>query len=169
MRRVLDALYDVSAGIAALLMIAILVSILIQVLGGIFGFYIRGTDAYAGYAMAGVSFLALAHTLRRREHIRVTLFLDRLDERWRRRFDLGCLLVATVLSGLFAWYSWKMVWWSWSFNDMSMAEDRTPMWIPQIMMAFGVSVLFVAFLDDTVRVLRGGTLGGPPGELSHSE
>lgn len=169
MRRVLDALYDVSAGIAALLMIAILASILIQVLGGMFGFYIRGTDAYAGYAMAGVSFLALAHTLRRGEHIRVTLFLDRLDETRRRRLDLACLSAAAVLSGLFAWYSWTMVWWSWSFNDMSMAEDRTPMWIPQTLMAFGVSVLFIAFLDDTVRVLRGGSLARPPGELSRSE
>lgn len=169
MRRFLDALYGLSAGLAALLMIAILASILLQVLGGFFGFYIRGTDAYAGYAMAGASFLALAHTLKRGEHIRVTLFLDRFGERWRRRFDLFCLLLAAVLSGLFAWYAWKMVWWSWSFNDVSMAEDRTPMWMPQILMAFGVSVLFIAFLDDTVRVLRGAALARPAGELSRSE
>ncbi|HEV7367629.1 TRAP transporter small permease [Arenibaculum sp.] len=169
MRRALDALYDASAWIAALFMIAILASILVQVLGGVFGFYVRGTDAYAGYAMAGVSFLALAHTLKRGEHIRVTLLLQRLHGRPRLWLEAWCLAVATVLSGLFAWYSWKMVWWSWAFTDVSMAEDRTPLWIPQTAMAFGVSVLFVAFLDDTVRLLRGRLPIGGPAASSRSE
>lgn len=169
MRRSLDALYDISAWIAALFMVSILISVLLQVLGGLFDFYLRGTDAYAGYGMAGVSFLALAHTLRRGEHIRVTLLLQRLSGRLRRWIELWCVLVAVVLTALFAWYSWKMVWWSWAFNDVSMAEDRTPLWIPQITMAFGVSVLFIAFLDETVQVLMGRDREAPPSEPSHTE
>ena len=43
------------------------------------------------------------------------------------------------------------------------------MWIPQTLMASGVSMLFVAFLDDAVRILRGAALARPAGELSHSE
>ena len=41
-------------------------------------FHLPGTDAYAGYLMAAAGFLALAHTLKRGEHIRVTLLLSHL-------------------------------------------------------------------------------------------
>ena len=51
-----------------------------------------GIDAYAGYMMAGAGFLALAHTLKRGEHIRVTLLLSALHGRGRRALrDLGAV------------------------------------------------------------------------------
>lgn len=155
MRRCLDTLYDISAWIAGLFMVLILINILVQVGGSYFGLYIRGTDAYAGYSMAAASFFALAHTFKRGEHIRVTLFLQRLPPGARRAAEIACLLVAVALLGAFTWYSWTMVWWSYEFNAVSDAQDRTPLWIPQISMAFGVMVLFVAFVDELVQVLRG--------------
>ncbi|MGQ0664519.1 MAG: TRAP transporter small permease [Pseudomonadota bacterium] len=155
MRRALDALYDACAWIAGAFLVLILLNILVQVLGGIVAFYIRGTDAYAGYCMAGASFFALAHTLKRGEHIRVTLIVQRLTGRPRRWLELWCLAVAVFLSGNFAYYSWKMVWWSWTFTDVSSAQDRTPLWIPQLVMAVGVSILVLAFIDELVQVIRG--------------
>ena len=45
--------------------------VLAGIFGRMFGFQVRGTDAYAGYFMAGAGFLALAHTLEaRRAHPR---------------------------------------------------------------------------------------------------
>ena len=49
--------------------------VLLGIFGRLLGFQVRGTDAYAGYFMAGSGFLALAHTLTRGEHIRVTLVI----------------------------------------------------------------------------------------------
>ena len=46
------------------------------IVGRLLGFNVPGTDAYAGYCMAAAGFLALAHTLKRGEHIRVTLLLE---------------------------------------------------------------------------------------------
>jgi TRAP-type C4-dicarboxylate transport system permease small subunit len=155
MRRLLDTLYDVSAWIAGLFMVLILINILVQVGGSYFGLYIRGTDAYAGYSMAAASFFALAHTFKRGEHIRVTLILQRLPAPWRWRMEIVCLSIAVFLLANFTWYSWTMVWWSYEFNAISDAQDRTPLWIPQIAMAFGVMVLFIAFVDELVQVLRG--------------
>jgi len=155
MRRALDTLYDGCAWAAALCLVCLLGMVVTGILGGMFGFYVRGTDAYAGYFMAGASFLALAHTLRRGEHIRVTLILERLGGRWRRALELWCLAAAVVLALAFAWYAGKMVVWSYNFNDTSAAEDRTPLWIPQISMALGGLVLAVAFIDELVAVLRG--------------
>jgi len=76
MRRALDSLYNAAAYLAALLLVGTLAMVLLGVFGRLFGFQVRGTDAYAGYCMAGAGFLALAHTLTRGEHIRVSLILE---------------------------------------------------------------------------------------------
>ena len=155
MRPVLDRIYDGCAYAAGVFMVLILVFTLLGVAGGLFDFYVRGTDAFAGYCMAASSFLALAHTFRKGEHIRVTLVLQQLSGRPRRWLELGCLAVGAVLSGAFAVYSAKMVWWSYVFHDVSAANDRTPLWIPQIGMAVGAFVLFVAMTDELIQVAQG--------------
>ncbi|HRB10424.1 MAG TPA: TRAP transporter small permease subunit, partial [Ottowia sp.] len=78
MRRFLDFLYDGAAWLAALAMIGVLLMVLISILGRLLDFHLPGTDAYAGYSMAAAGFLALAHTLKKNEHIRVTLLIGRL-------------------------------------------------------------------------------------------
>ena len=148
--------------IACLFMV--FVTIMLQVAGSYIGIYVRGTDAIAGYFMAGGSFLALAHTLKRGEHIRVTLFLDRLGGGARRGAEIGCLLLAMALSLFFAWYSWTMMWWSYAYNAISDAQDRTPLWIPQIAMAVGVTIMAIAFIDELIAVLRGREITRPPAD-----
>ncbi|HPK33252.1 MAG TPA: TRAP transporter small permease subunit, partial [Ottowia sp.] len=84
MRRLLNFLYDACAWLAALCMIGVLVMVLLSILGRQFHFLVPGTDAYAGYFMAASGFLALAHTLKKGEHIRVTLLLSHLHGSARR-------------------------------------------------------------------------------------
>ena len=155
MRRALDLLYESAAWLAGLSMLTILIVTLIQILGGISDIFVRGTDAYAGYAMAAASFFALAHTLKRGEHIRVTLIIQRLPMAARRVMEILCLGVAVLMSGFFAWYAWDMVYWSWEFESRSDAMDATLLWIPQLAMSIGVTVLCVAFIDEFVQVLGG--------------
>jgi len=61
MRKLLDSLYTGSAWLAALFMIGVLAMVLLSIISRVAGFHVPGTDAYAGYAMAGAGFLALAH------------------------------------------------------------------------------------------------------------
>ena len=155
MRRFLDFLYDAAAWAAALCMIGVLVMVLTSILGRQFHFHLPGTDAYAGYSMAAASFLALAHTLKKGEHIRMTLLIGRLSGGTRRVLEMWSLSVAVLLSGLFAFYACRLVWQSHAFNDMSTSNDATPLWIPQLAMAVGTVLLFVALVDEWVLELRG--------------
>ena len=155
MRRILEFLYDAAAWLAALSMVGILVMVLTSILGRLLHFHLPGTDAYAGYAMAAAGFLALAHTLKHGEHIRVTLFIGRLTGGARRGFELWSLSVAVLLAGLFAFYAVRLVWQSHAFNDMSTSNDATPLWIPQLSMAIGAVILLIAFVDEWVMELRG--------------
>ena len=105
--------------------------------------------------MAAASFLALAHTLKKGEHIRVTLIIGRLPGGTRRVLEMWSLSVAVLLSGLFAFYACRLVWQSHAFNDMSTSNDATPLWIPQLAMAVGTVLLCVALVDEWVLELRG--------------
>ena len=155
MRRFLDFLYDAAAWAAALCMVGVLAMVLTSILGRQFHFHLPGTDAYAGYAMAAAGFLALAHTLKKGEHIRVTLIIGRLTGGTRRVLEMWSLSVAVLLSGLFAFYACRLVWQSHAFYDMSTSNDATPLWIPQLAMAVGTVLLFVALVDEWVLELRG--------------
>ncbi len=154
-RRLLDRVYGAAAWAGALFMIGTLVAILLSVFGRLLDFHVRGTDAYAGYCMAASAFLALAHTLRRGEHIRVTLILDRLNPAHRRWLELWCHGAGILLALLLAWFSARLVWQSFQFNDVSQSNDATPLWIPQLGMAVGAAVFLLALLEDFVGVVRG--------------
>ena len=168
-RRLLDGL-DLAAGaVAALLLAGTLVMVLAGIGARLMGIHIAGTDAYAGYCMAGAGFLALAHTLKRGEHIRVSLLLDRAGDRMQRALDLWSLAVAALLSGLFAFYSVRLSLQSWQFNDISTGNDATPLWIPQLAMAAGTVILLVAVVDELVLELRGKRPRSRPGEALHVE
>jgi len=167
MRRTLNALYDGCAWLAAVVMIGVLVMVLLSVLGRQLNFHVPGTDAYAGYAMAAAGFLALAHTLKRNEHIRVTLVLGKLTGKARQGLELWSLSAAVALSGLFAWYAARLVWQSLEFHDISTGNDATPLWIPQLAMALGTLVLFIAFVDEWVLEARGQRLRIDGSETHH--
>jgi len=169
MRAALDRLYDAAAWVAAAFMVGLLAMVLIGVAGRQFGFYVPGTDAYAGYLMAGAGFLSLAHTLKRNEHIRVTLLLSLSGPRTRRALERWSLMVALLLAALLAYYSARLAWQSWTFNDISTGTDASPLWIPQLSMAIGSLILLVAFVDEAVQALRGRHAGAASGEMQRVE
>ncbi len=169
MRRVLDTLYDAAAWAAALMMVGTLSMVVAGMLDRYLPVHFPGTDMYAGYCMAASGFLALAHTLKRNEHIRVTLVLHSLPPPWRHRLELWCLSAAVLLSGLFSFYSIRLSYQSWDFHDISTGNDATPLWLPQIGMAVGTLVLCIAFVDDWVLQWRGQRVETASEEALHNE
>ena len=155
MRKILDFLYDTAGTLAALFMIGTLLMVVSSVLGRLMNFNLRGSDAYAGYCMAAAGFLALSHTLKRGEHIRVTLVLERLGAKNRHAMELVAHAVAVFFSGAFAFYSARLVYQSHAFNDISQGNDATPLWIPQMAMALGAGLLCVALVDELMLLARG--------------
>ena len=83
-RRGLDALYAASGALAALALAGTCVVMLAQVAGRELGLLFRGADDIAAWLCAAAAFLALGHTFRRGELVRMTLLLDRLapPARW---------------------------------------------------------------------------------------
>ncbi|MFO1413013.1 MAG: TRAP transporter small permease subunit [Burkholderiales bacterium] len=169
MRAFLDRLYNAAGYLAALFMVGTLLMVLLGIASRLAGFNAPGTDSYAGYCMAASGFLALAHTLQRGEHIRVTLIVEHLTGRAQRGMELWALGVGSVLAASFAFYSIRLAYQSWDFNDVSTGNDATPLWIPQLTMAVGTLVFFVAVVDEFVQELRGARLRKAPAEALRNE
>ena len=166
-RKALDWLYDSAAVLAALFMLFLLAAVLSSILGREFHFMIPGTDAYAGYFMAASAFLALAHTLRRGEHIRVSLVLSMLPAPWRQRMEIWAGVMSVVLGALLAIFSVRLVMQSLSYNDISTSNDATPLWIPQLSMAIGTVIFFIALLHDLIDIISGKKLASE--SMAHHE
>jgi len=168
-RRLLDGLFDGAAALGALCMVALLLMVLLSVVQRQMGFHVPGTDAYAGYLMAGAGFLALAHTLKRGEHIRVTLILGLLSGPMQRALELFSLTVASALAVTMAWFSARLAYQSWTFHDISTLSDGTPLWLPQLSMAAGTLVLAIAFIDELQLEWRGLRVATGSEEALHNE
>ncbi len=169
LRRALNALYDGAAWLAALFMIGLLAMVLLSIASRQLHFHVPGTDAYAGYLMAAAGFLALAHTLKRGEHIRVTLLLSALQGSSRRALEIWSLAAGALLAGLSAFYSCRLAWQSHLFNDISTGNDATPLWLPQLSMAVGTVILALALIDELVLELQGRRPHGMAGEATRNE
>jgi TRAP-type C4-dicarboxylate transport system permease small subunit len=169
LRRVLNAIYDGAAALAGLFMVLLLVMVLLSILGRQLQFNVPGVDAYAGYMMAATGFLALAHTLKKGEHIRVTLLIGSLKGGWKRGFEIWALFAASLLAALAAFYSGKLAWQSYTFHDVSTGNDATPLWLPELTMAIGTVVLAIAFIDELVLEMRGERVVVTSEEAMHNE
>jgi len=169
MRKALDALYNGAAGLAALFLVGLLAMVVLSIVSRQLHFHVPGTDAYAGYLMAASGFLALAHTLKRGEHIRVTLILGALTGRWKKRLELWALGFASALTAMFAWYCARLAWQSHNFHDISTSSDATPLWIPQLGMAIGAVILAIAFVDELMLEIAGKRIAHGSAEALRNE
>jgi TRAP-type C4-dicarboxylate transport system permease small subunit len=170
LRRSLDTIYRVSGGIAAVALVGLLVVIVLQMAARWTGNTFPGSTSYAGYLMAAASFFAMAYALNHGAHIRVSLFLGKMG-RYRRWGEMWCFGIGTALAFYFAYYAIKTVYWSRLLNDISQGQDATPIWIPQISMALGVSILALALADHFLRIVIFGVtdIGDQAIEDRHTE
>ena len=146
----LKKIYIISGYIAAIFLIFVALFILTGIVSRIFNFYIRGLSEYSGYSMAASSFFALAYTFYDNGHIRITLFLEKLDKVKKRFAEIWCLIIASFFSGFLAFYFIKMTIISIKFKERSEGADEILIWIPQTSVAIGSLVFFICVLHHLV-------------------
>ena len=146
----LKSTYKISGYIAAIFLVLVMVFILTGISSRIFGFYIRGLAEYSGYSMGASSFFALAYTFYDKAHIRITLFIEKIESKKRRFAEIWCLSVASFFSGFMAYYFIKMVIISIKFEERSEGGDEILICIPQSSLAIGSSVFFICVFHHLV-------------------
>ena len=89
-------------------------------------------------------------------HIRVTLVLTVLGDRFRYAADLFCLALCGTISGAAAYYMLSLTMQSYKFGDKSPGIIALPIWVGQTPMTVGLAILTIAFADLFIRTLREG-------------
>ena len=124
-----------------------------------FGFSSKATVEVTGYMLAGGIAWALAHTLARRAHIRVDVFMMRLPlglRAWLHLFSLALLLGLGIF---FAWAALELVDESALFNAHDNSALRIEMIWPQGIWAFGIITFAimaaVLMLEASLSILAG--------------
>jgi TRAP-type C4-dicarboxylate transport system permease small subunit len=154
LRRFLDRLYTWSGALAALCVFAIFALMLAQAFGRELGVLVRGADDIVAWLCAAASFLALGHTFRHGELVRVGLWLDHLGPGGRRTMELFALGVTAAFVAYMLWAITGFIYESWKFKEVAQGLIRVPIWIPQMTFLIGVAIFFVAVLDELVLVIR---------------
>ena len=154
MRRFLDRLYAASGILAALCLAGIFVVMMAASLSRVINLPIQGADDVTAWLCAACAFLAVGHTFRHGELVRVGLWLDHLKGRWRWYAELFALAFTAVFSAYMLWSVARFVYESWKFHEVAQGIIRIPIWIPQLTLVAGVLIFLVAVLDELVVVLQ---------------
>src|SRR6186713_2903980 len=95
-RRVLHALYEAAAYLAAAFVFAIFAIMIGASVMRILGMRTGGTDDIVAWCCAAAGFLAMAHTFRHGDFVRVMLVLDRLSPRQAQRLEVVALVIGSL-------------------------------------------------------------------------
>lgn len=156
MRRFLDRLYAASGALAAMCLALIAAAMLLQAGMREVGLLFRGADDIVAWLCAASAFLALGHTFRHGELVRVGLIVERLPPRARRPAELVTLALALLVVGYILYAAVRFVYESWQFQEVAQGLIQIPIWIPQTSFVFGAIVFFIAVLDELIVLARGG-------------
>ncbi len=158
MSRLLDRLYRGAAVLAAACIGAICLLICAQVIlnaatraGLPLPPTIPSYADFAGFLLAGATFLALPWTLRSGGHVRVGLVTQRLPERIAFGVELAVLAVAAGFAAYATWFAALLLEESHAFGDLSTGIVPVPLWIPQIAMVAGLGLLCVALVHSLAQ------------------
>jgi TRAP-type C4-dicarboxylate transport system permease small subunit len=165
MRRFLNATYKAAGMLSAFLILAICLLISAQIvlngvgrlMPGVLPSTIPSYADFAGFMLAGATFLAMAYTLRSGGHIRVNLVMQHLSPRVVTMAEGVTLLIASSFVGYALYFCGALVWESLHYGDVSNGIIPVPLWIPQMAMTFGIGLLFVALLHTLFDLITTGS------------
>lgn len=169
MRAILDGLYRASSAAAAVCLCVIASLVLVQVFGRILDGTLRALDMpiagitvpslneIAGFLFVAATFLALAATLRKADHIRVSMLIKAVPLGVRRVLETVVLVIGAAIAIYAAYHAVLQVVDSIQFSTVSFGVIPIPLWIPQSALAAGLVVFAIAMADELVTVLTTGT------------
>jgi TRAP-type C4-dicarboxylate transport system permease small subunit len=108
-----------------------------------FGVSSKVTDEFGGYALAVGGMWALAFALTTGGHVRIDVLLPRFPRRVRALLDYAAMVAMALFASVLAFYTWKIAIESFVTDARAMSFLRTPLFVPQGLLAFGFTVLAV--------------------------
>ena len=147
-----------SLWLSAFCLIGMTVLMLLEVvLRGVFNSTTEHSDELVGYLLVGVSFLSLALCQSRGAFHRVEMVQMRLGPRGQAVSALVFNLLSFTYIAITDWYFLQFVMSSYRREAMASTALGTPLWIPEMAMVLGATMLLIvlgkAVIDDIRKLL----------------
>ncbi len=144
-----------------MLILLVLLVVLEVILRKLVGLSLQITTEYSAYLSCGIIFLGLAKTFRSGSHLRVEILISRLSPKARRYTDFWASILGLICLSFLFKYTLDMVITSYQVGALSRETwltigghvIQTPLWIPQLMIPFGVGIFALELIVHTARLV----------------
>ncbi|MDB2407922.1 TRAP transporter small permease [Jannaschia sp.] len=109
------------------------------------------TWEFSTYAMAAIFALGAGPALRHGVHVRIGLLADALPEQAQRVLDLAAMLVALAVVAALVQAMGVKTYGSFDRTILATSVTKTPLWIPQALVTWGLAQLWLDLLARLVR------------------
>ena len=152
-------LFDIAAKLTGLATGAVLVALVTLVclealLRGGFNYSLGFAEELTGYGVVFMTFFGAALSLRGASMFQVHFLLDQWPEGTRRWLIRVFVLVALVICVILAWKTKDLTLSSFSRGKFAPTVLRTPLWIPQLILPLGFSVLALFLVEQMLLTFR---------------
>jgi len=110
-------------------------------------------DEISCYLLVGIAFLGSAYTLITGGHIRVEL-IERLASKIRQRFEFTTDIISLAFLLVLTYQAYKLVIDSYVSVKISSTLLRTPLFLPQLLIAIGLTCLCLQLLIQIIQYKR---------------
>ncbi len=108
------------------------------------------------YLWMGVGLLGAACALKSDSHFGITIFVDKLSAKNRRKIQLVSHLAGFAYSLTFVYQGFLQTKLSYDLEDISTGLMATPLWIPWMLMPIGGTLLALQFINKIAEELSKG-------------
>ena len=154
--RLIVGLANVSMAVAALGVLAMCLLVTgAVVVRYVFNWPVVWVPEIVGYLMVALVFLALGETMLAGRHIKIDLVVGRLPRRLRDIVELFTLTLSVGVAGFFSWHGLDTMLRSLDYGRRdAFGALNMPLWIPQMAMPIGLSILTLVAVLLACRKLR---------------
>ncbi len=154
-RQAIDLTSEVSGTIAAcfLLIVAIIVTYE-ALMRYLFSSPTIWVNQFSIYLCIGIGFLGAPYALKRDAHFSVTFIVDKLSKPNRRILQIITHLMGIGYTLIFIYKGIHMVKVSYDLGEVSSGLMAVPLWIPQLFVPFGCTLLLLQFLNKLGEVIK---------------
>jgi|Deesub1362B_J571_1020462.scaffolds.fasta_scaffold00130_52 TRAP-type C4-dicarboxylate transport system permease small subunit len=138
---------------ASLFLASLLVTISVF-LRYLFSYSIGEFVEITGYLIIWSTFFGASHLLYKNGHLTIDVLLIRVSERKKLVLQTFAYTCGTFFTLLLTFYGLVLVIQSIQLDVRSISALRTPMWIPQMVIPLGGSIMFIRFLQKALSHFR---------------
>lgn len=156
--RLLDACISVLSNVTGLLaaLMVVLMTALITlevIMRSLFSVSTMIAEEVGAYLLVVIVYLGLSYALRTDGHIRIRFAFDHLPPKVQNALELLTSILNLMVSVIFAQWGWHLVWDSYSHGEYAITWLRTPLFIPQLFISFGLSILVLEALACLFKII----------------